>query len=245
MRRVEIIEVIRRANQGVTRPYICRGDDDNIYFVKGKGASCRSLLCEWIAGKLALLLNVPIAPFVIVDVPEELLALQGGFDLSDLGSGPAFGSRECGVTELAYSRINEIPENLQKRVAAFDWWIHNEDRTLSFEGGNPNLFWDEVERKLVVIDHNQAFDTGFDATAFLAHHVFHQQFCLLQADPETQAMLRDMMLQALGSWHAIIQSVPDGWWYIDDEMTIPVGFDTEQTHQLLNRVADTNFWNSP
>jgi len=29
---VEIVEVIRRSAQGVTRPFICRGDDGKIYF---------------------------------------------------------------------------------------------------------------------------------------------------------------------------------------------------------------------
>jgi hypothetical protein len=213
--------------------------------VKGKGASRRSLLCEWIAGKLALLINVPIAPFVIVDVPEELLVLSTSLDLSDLGAGPAFGSRECGVTELAFSRINEIPQNLQQLVAAFDWWIHNEDRTLSCEGGNPNLFWDEGERQLVVIDHNQSFDTGFDAASFLDHHIFRQQFRLLQADLAAQAEYRHAMHQALGNWHPIIQSVPNEWWYIDDEMSVPVSFDITKILQLLNRVTDPDFWNSP
>lgn len=245
MSRVEIIEVIRRADQGVTRPFICRGNDGNIYFVKGKGASRRSLLCEWIAGKLALLINLPIAPFVIVDVPEELLAFSAGLDLSDLGAGPAFGSRECGVTELAFSRIHEIPQNLQYLVVAFDWWIHNEDRTLSFEGGNPNLFWDEAERQLVVIDHNQAFDIGFNAASFVDHHVFHQQFHILQADLAAQNELRHIMHQALRSWYAIIQSVPCEWWYIDEEMSVPVSFDTTQILQLLNRITDPDFWKAP
>ncbi|MBA4501520.1 hypothetical protein H1S06_03985 [Marinobacterium sp. 3-1745] len=162
-----------------------------------------------------------------------------------MGAGSAFGSRECGVTELAFSRIHEIPQNLQQLVAAFDWWIHNEDRTLSFEGGNPNLFWDEGERQLVVIDHNQSFDTGFDAASFVDHHVFHQQFRLLQADLAALAVLRHTMHQALDNWHAIILIVPNEWWYIDDEMSVSVSFDTTQILQLLNRVIDPDFWNTP
>ena len=60
---IEIIEVIRRSTQGVTEPFICRGDNGKIYFVKGKGAGRRSLVAEWIAGHLAIALGIPIAPF--------------------------------------------------------------------------------------------------------------------------------------------------------------------------------------
>lgn len=35
---VQIVEVIRRSEQGITLPYICRGDNDKVYFVKGIGA---------------------------------------------------------------------------------------------------------------------------------------------------------------------------------------------------------------
>ena len=31
---VTIVEVLRRADQGMTRPFLCRGDDDVLYYVK-------------------------------------------------------------------------------------------------------------------------------------------------------------------------------------------------------------------
>lgn len=89
---VQIVEVIRRSEQGITHPYICRGDNGNVYFVKGIGAGRRSQLCEWIAGNLGLALDLPIAPFDIVEVPAELMGLNFTLNLSDLGPGPAFGS---------------------------------------------------------------------------------------------------------------------------------------------------------
>ena len=63
---LEIVEIMGRAQQGVTQPFICRGEDDQVYFVKGRGAGRRSLICEWIAGQLGRLLGLPIAPFGIV-----------------------------------------------------------------------------------------------------------------------------------------------------------------------------------
>lgn len=35
---LQIVEIIGRSTQGVTKPFICRGEDDEIYFVKGKVA---------------------------------------------------------------------------------------------------------------------------------------------------------------------------------------------------------------
>lgn len=32
---LEIVEIMGRAQQGVTQPFICRGEDDQVYFVKG------------------------------------------------------------------------------------------------------------------------------------------------------------------------------------------------------------------
>lgn len=40
---VEIVEILRRSEQGMTKPFICRGDDGEIYFVKGQNAGHRSL----------------------------------------------------------------------------------------------------------------------------------------------------------------------------------------------------------
>lgn len=32
---IQIVEIIGRASQGVTKPFICRGEDDEIYFCEG------------------------------------------------------------------------------------------------------------------------------------------------------------------------------------------------------------------
>ncbi|MEW5824691.1 MAG: HipA family kinase [Pseudomonadota bacterium] len=36
------VEIIDRSEQGMTRPFICRGEDGFVYFVKGRGAARRS-----------------------------------------------------------------------------------------------------------------------------------------------------------------------------------------------------------
>ena len=177
---IQIIEILGRSEQGMTRPFICRGEDNNIYFVKGSGAGRRSQICEWIAGNLALELGLPIAPFRIVDVPFALV--ENNPQYSELGAGPAFGSLKQTIMELNYAGIEQVPVALQRDVLAFDWWIHNIDRMLTESGGNPNLFWAPEEERLVVIDHNQAFDPQFSAKDFFDYHVFSQNYHALFDD---------------------------------------------------------------
>ncbi len=242
---VEIVEVLRRSEQGMTKPFICRGDDGEIYFVKGIGATRRGQICEWIAGKLGLALGIPVAPFTIVEIPEDLLDLDVGLDLTDLGAGPAFGSLRQEVMELTASTAMEVPEPVQQDVLAFDWWIRNGDRSLTEKGGNPNLFWEPGHRQLVVIDHNQAFDSDFDAKEFLGYHVFSGQQIKVFGDMLRTVEYNQRFLSALDDWHDICHSLPEAWKYSDLEMTIPVDFDLEAAYELLKSCEREDFWTTP
>jgi hypothetical protein len=239
---IEIVEVLRRSDQGMTRPFICRGDDGNTYFVKGQDAGRRSQVCEWIAGRLAVLLGLPIAPFEIVDVPEELLELDSGLDLSGLGVGPAFGSCERQVTELTVAVIDQVPDSLQQDVLIFDWWVKNADRCLGEKGGNPNLFWEPSNSELVVIDHNQAFDFDAAGDGFYDYHVFNCQSRVLFSDFFRRAEYSNKFNSALESWSQILAEIPDTWWYVDAEMTVPVDFDADAVYELLKNFERDDFW---
>lgn len=241
----QIVEVIGRAEQGATRPFICRGDDDWVYFVKGRGAGRRSQICEWIAGQLGHGLGLPIAPFAIVDVPEELIAIDLRGDLHELGAGLAFGSRKAAVLELSVSNLHQVADVLQRDVLAFDWWIRNGDRNLGEAGGNPNLFWDVENESLVVIDHNQAFDPGFSAQEFASLHAFHAQKQALFGDWEQQQHYNTRFAEVMTEWDAFCNTVPPEWWFVDAERTVPTDFDLETTHQLLMRCQSPGFWSLP
>lgn len=39
---IEITEIIRPAEQGRSGPYICRGEDNRLYYVKGRNTGRRS-----------------------------------------------------------------------------------------------------------------------------------------------------------------------------------------------------------
>jgi hypothetical protein len=239
---VQIVEIMGRSTQGITRPFKCRGDDGHIYFVKGHGAGRRSQICEWIAGQLALRLGLPIAPFEIVDVPEELMQLDFSGELQDLGVGLAFGSRKLSVVELSISHLDHVPDEVKRDVLAFDWWVQNADRTLSALGGNPNLFWDIETQKLVVIDHNQAFDRNFPPSEFAELHVFFAEWRDLAGDWDRQQKLASRFEAAMADWTAICNTVPPEWWFLDSEQTVRTDFDLDVTRQLLMEFQTPTFW---
>jgi hypothetical protein len=239
---VEIVEIIRRSQQGITRPFICRGDDEEVYFVKGLDAGRRSQVCEWVAGRLAVLMGLPVAPFEQVQVSEELVEFNVGTELDGLGQGPAFGSLERQVTELSYSAVDQVPDQLQQDVFIFDWWVRNADRCLSEIGGNPNLFWEPGEKELVVIDHNQAFDLTAEKSDFSAHHVFTSQSRQLSGDFFRRNEYHDRLSTALASWEQILAEIPQEWWFIDHEQTVPVDFDQLLVYELLKSFETDVFW---
>ena len=238
---IQIVEIVGRSEQGVTRPFICRGDDGNTYFVKGIGAGRQSQVYEWIAGGLALELGLPIAPFYIVAVPEELVSVSP--DYRELGAGPAFGSLKQTIMELNYAMVEQIPVELRQDVLAFDWWIRNNDRMLTESGGNPNLFWAPEEEKLVIIDHNQAFDPDFSADVFFKYHVFRNSRLGLFDDYLRREAYRKSFSTALENWHDICKAIPEEWHYQDPEMTVEADFDLETIFSMLDLCNSTSFWN--
>ena len=237
---ISIIEILGRSTQGLTKPFICGADDGNLYFVKGHGAGRRSQVYEWICGHLAIKLGLPVAPFRQVFIPDELV--EGNSDYSDLKSGLAFGSQKQMIMELNYAGINQVPIELQRTVLAFDWWIKNEDRTLTEHGGNPNLFWNPRNESLIVIDHNQAFDETFSSNSFKSHHVFKQQNNSLFSDVVYRTEYEKQFQTALRSWNEISDDIPQEWYYSDPDMTVPADFDLNSMFNILNRCNDNSLW---
>lgn len=240
---VTIEHILRRAEQGVTRPFLCKGDDDSWYWVKGRGAGLRSLICEWVVGRMALAFGLPVAPFARVDVPSELLLTALRPDFGELGAGPAFGSLCCeAAQELTLSHLRNVAPQQQCDVLVFDWWVHNQDRTLTRHGGNPNLLWDQSGSRLVVIDHNQAFDPQFDETQFLEQHVFSGASESVCDDLADRALYMSRFDACMEVFDTACDEVPESWWWMDEG--VPTDFDRHEARDLLLRYSRPDFWSA-
>lgn len=235
-------EVIRRSDQGATRPFLIRADDDNLYFAKGRGAGRRDLICEFVGTSLAREFGLPVARHAILNVPEALIDIDRA-GLRDLGVGPVFGSQhQTDVGDLLPSQTTLVPANVQRQLAVFDIWIGNADRTLSEQGGNPNLLWHQETKAVVVIDHNQAFDCECKVGDFMGQHVFRDRYAELAANPEARGELFARCRQALAVFDSACDNIPPEWWFIDDELTIPTPFDRDKVKLFLERFKEESFW---
>ncbi|MBX4971093.1 HipA family kinase [Rhizobium binae] len=240
---IEIEEVLRRSEQGATAPYICRGTNDKLYYVKGKGAKYDSLVKEWIAGNLASRFGLPIAPFELVHVPRDLYEAGRSDYLEDLGFGLLFGSEQIlNSNELTVLNAGSLSAELKRDIAAFDWWVKNGDRTLTEAGGNPNILWSESAKRPAIIDHNLAFDEAVTLRSQLTSHIFAgslEEICDVAA---LQAHYNEKFEEALSDLGDIIGDIPARWHYVDDAETIELGFPIGNVEAVLRRYEEQAFW---
>lgn len=238
---IQIVEILDRSIQGVTNPFYCRCEDGQAYFVKGHGAGKPSLIAEYVGGRLARAFGLPVADFEIVEVPQELIKWSGRRDANELGAGLAFGSKALQhVQEFSMSHMPKVPVPTRKDVVLFDWWVHNADRTLTEKGGNPNLLWDTQHSRLAVIDHNQAFDAGFDPLRFAELHVFHDSLQAIFDDLVDCDAYRDRLAAAFAEFDPACDNVPPEWWAVDNG--VPTAFNREAVRESLRRFMNNDFW---
>lgn len=240
---IEIEEVIGRSEQGITEPYICRGADRYLYYVKGRGANYDSLIREWIAGRLARILGLPIPPFSLMEMPRELYEIGRDGLLKDLGHGLLFGSRQMqNVNELTFMKANALDASLKRDVAAFDWWVMNGDRTLTEAGGNPNILWSEMDDRIYIIDHNLAFDDTVTLGSQLDSHIFAGPLDEIRTTPALRAHYRLKFDDALAALPEIMTEIPERWHYLDDQLTVEGPFSTDAAEATLMRHRNEEFW---
>ena len=238
-----ITEVISRSEQGTTRPFLCRGDDDLLYYVKGRYAGLRSLCCEWIAGRLGKLLALPIPDFRIGYVPPELVRDSSRGDIDDLGSGPVFASQMVeDAQEITFADVMRIDADLRHQVLLFDWWVRNEDRTLTEYGGNPNLLVSARDASLRVFDLNLAFDDDFNEARFWGGHVFNR--AVLEWSDDFKRAMTGRMRTALAALPEIWRELPNEWIDPLGDGTPMAGLSLDAVEQVLERfeTSPDEFW---
>ena len=118
---IQIVEILDRSIQGVTKPFYCRCEDGQFYFVKGNGAGKQSLIAEYVGCQLARSFGLPVADFEIVEVPQELIKWCGRPDANELGAGLAFGSKALPhVQEFSMAHMNQVDIQMRKDVVLLD-----------------------------------------------------------------------------------------------------------------------------
>lgn len=236
---IQVVEVLERTTQGITEPFLCRGDDGALYYAKGRAAGRKSLVSEWLASSLAREFGLPIAPFAVGEVDDAIIQF-GAPELADLGAGYVFLSRRAdSVMEFTWLNIQDVPPSVRSDVLIFDYWVRNQDRILTNLGGNPNLLWDPARKDLVVIDFNQAFDADFDCATFFSSHAFAGSWDHVFEDLIKRQHYEDRLRAALSRLEDICDRMPGSWWWLDDDL--PLNFNQDDARSILTEYLP-NFW---
>lgn len=254
---ITITEVIGRSEQGMTRPFLCAAGSTE-YFVKGAYAGMNSLCCEWVANRLAALIDLEL-PLSIPDfrmgrVPGTLIATSGRSDIADLGEGYVFASQRVhDVREPTMLRVEKMATEVMAQLLMLDLWLQNEDRSLSERGGNPNLLVPRVPaptgdagaERLWAYDFNLAFDKDFDRERFFEAHAFGS---LMGRWPDGfREKMEPKLKSALGEVRSIFAELPLEWLHMDGDESLPVQLDDERVISALELPfsdPDT-FWKLP
>ncbi len=236
---LQIRQILDRAKQGQTRPFLCVAEDGQTYFVKGRHAGLTSLVAEWIAGQLARNLSLPVPVFRLVEVSAEALELAVLAEKEELAAGVWFGSRRVDLAgNLAWAQAGQVAHELRARVLLFDRWVANGDCNLTAQGGNVNLLWTPANRCLHAIDHNLAFDPS-DLDASMQTHVFREAAALWTAD--FRAGQSVLMRAAAGRLDEFWAQMPAEWTGVPHPLT------RASLHDLLWRFErdPASFWHLP
>lgn len=205
---IEIVEFQASMAQGMTKPWLCIGDDGKKYVVKRLNAGFKGCIYEWIASKLGQQfgLNIPETHLVRIDP----LLIADRYDLqSELGAGVAFASAfQSSLNEVTFHQLKIADPHILLDLFIFDYWIKNDDRTLTQLGGNPNLYQSQSTRELVVFDHNLAFDENFDLAGFKKTHVAHFLLANNAISPDDYLPKLKKSFQLLPE---IIEGLPNDW----------------------------------
>lgn len=237
---VEIIEILSRCDEqmGVLQPFICRGSDGNLYYVKGSNCTPREQIAEWLAANLAHRFGLPTPQCDIASIDSELAELTSPAWKKDLKLEHCFASRSVDPCEsLTLSMARRIEQALKTDVLMFDYWIKNSDRNLSEKGGNVNILTDPTGTLIQVIDFNLAFDKSFTLPD-LSHHVFWPQANNLLPDMIDRLSYEERFSATLVGLDEIIGSLPQEW---KDAPSVPLDY-VSYLRQTLERFKQPKFW---
>ena len=173
---MQIRQIVRVSDQGVSRPYQCYDENGVLRWCKGNHTGLRSLIAEWVCARIARELGVPVPACDILRLDpatfrewarcrgERLPQLVTDANPFVFASANVEDSKD--VIDIERDLHCDDP-SLLARICLFDELIHNTDRT----DDNTNLL---SNAGVHVIDHNNAFDPAFDRETFLREHALRR-----------------------------------------------------------------------
>ena len=173
---MQIRQIVRVSDQGVSRPYQCFDGEGKLRWCKGNHTGIRSLLSEWICARVAQRLGIPVPACDILRLDpvrfRDWARCRGELMPQLVTESNPYVFASVNVSDS--KDVIDIERDLRcdnpvllARIFLFDELVHNTDRT----DDNTNLL---SNAGVHVIDHNNAFDPAFDRDTFLREHVLRR-----------------------------------------------------------------------
>lgn len=237
---VEAVEIIRRLEGGVTRPFLCRASNGKRYVVKGLELPPAERIAELLCARLAAGFGLPIPEHGYIYIDPALLRYNSEAR-SDLGSGDSFAlAYVADAADLLCSQIVHVPVDLQKAVFTFDYWVGNGDRQLGVLGGRPNLLMCSSDSQLQLIDHNQAFQWPLNAHEFTRSHVFGSGNRAWRLDLVDKVECSQRMRETAVRFRDLCSDIPDEWYESLGKQGLEILLEGIESN--LMRCTSDEFW---
>ena len=111
---IEAVEIIRRLEGGITRPFLCRASNDKHYVAKGLELPPSERIAELLCARLAAQFGLPIPEHGYIYIDPALLRYNSEAR-SDLGPGDSYAlAYVSDAADLLYSQALQVPERPAK-----------------------------------------------------------------------------------------------------------------------------------
>ena len=142
-------------------PVLVSCNDHNEYICKYMryGSSAYKLASELIGAQLAHYWQIPTPKYCLVNIkPEHWKNMNTPLNFSAPAIGFLKNEFTVDITDTNYEIVAQKTEIFEQLalIAAFDFWVANEDRTLN----NSNMLYDINNQQLISIDYGGIFNTN-------------------------------------------------------------------------------------
>lgn len=246
LRTVNVIRYVTPLREGGSLPALAEADDDFKYVLKFRGAGhgVKALIAEFLGGKLADFLGLPIPELVFAHLDEAFGRTEADEEIQDLlktSQGLNLGLHYLSGALTYDAATNDCDALLASRIVWLDAFITNVDRTFK----NTNLLlW---KKELWLIDHGAAFyfHHGWDnweANAVSPFALIKDHVLLPKADKldevhtDYTTKLNDTLFREL------VNQIPEDWLQWEDKALSPDEIREVYFQFLSIRVANANLF---
>ncbi|MEY9870478.1 hypothetical protein ABIE66_005984 [Peribacillus sp. B2I2] len=233
--------------------------DGKKYVVKWNGTQnkrAKEVVNEYVVGKLAMFLSLPVVPFELVFIPEEFIKntpklhskkykFSSGYQYACLFIENSMVPDE--VVKAFPSKTEVKNQDMLAAMVVFDLWVNNIDRTMS------NLLLEHLSDGsyfVHLIDHGICFPGGYQWSAktltqklnydFPYQETYRWAFSMLNEEDFTSFVDKIVSLPN-ELIYEVTQSIPEEWGVSNEESAALYNFLVEQKSHLPNLI--TNFIN--